>query len=279
MKFGQNKEIMEFGVPIGQGSEDYAKLFLQSSIKTDPSIHWILCLDPYTNKDKLEEKIKTFKSHYRFVESPNLFPIKKGVDFRRYRYMGIRGGILLDHLIASSTSDIMGIFDIDMAFLHPNWAKIMISQIKDNCIACGSEPTIENSWRKYPSSMACVFNRKKFQEIGISYKKPTNPDETHVLVTEENQFIWNRPLGTKIYMEIGCEIPPKIAKSGYKVSLLESVRTSPETEVYKWENKPIIAHMTKSRSRVYNEHPDSIWWLNEVKLTAEGNGIQLEITS
>lgn len=266
----------EFGVPVGQGSEKYLKLFLQSSILTDPTITWMLCLDPYTNKEKLEEEISPYKSHYRFIDSPELFPMNTKKDFRRYRYMGIRGAKLMDTLITASNNTIMGLFDVDMVFLHPNWAKIMIEQIKDDVVICGSEPTIPNSWRKYPSSMACVFNRTKFKEMNISYQKPN--DSTHIIVTEENQHIWNRPIDTLVYMEIGCEIPLKLAKNNYKAVVLESIRTiEPETEVYKWEGVPLIAHMTKSRSRVYNEHPDSIWWLNKAKEIAEINNIFLTI--
>ncbi len=114
--------------------------------------------------------------------------------------------------------------------------------------------------------------------MGGNYKKPGTPETAHVIVTEENQKVWNRPVGTQVYMETGCNVPLAVMAGGYRSAVLNSVKTiDPETELYSWKGRPLMGHLTNSRLRPYNDNSDSIKWLKAMKGLAELNGVTLEI--
>lgn len=270
--------MFEFGAPIGPGSEGYLKLLLHSSAITEPKIKWVFILDPLTDTDAVMETLKPFSGKYRIIESLNL---PTDINYKTYRYTSLRHGAMLDALWMAAESEITGVFDLDVAFLCQGWAQTMSAQINGDTIACGSEPVIDDLWRGYPSSMACVFSKQKFLEIGASYDRTTDPEKMGgkwIDVTDENNSIWNKPVGSKVYMETGYRIPREMAKHGYKTVLLDSMRTKdPQFEFYSFKGKKMISHMTMSRQRTYDDHIHSKTWLKMVREEALLNGVNLDI--
>lgn len=249
---------ISFGVIVGPDYQDYLRLFLKTAEKTSSIKKWNICLDSFCK----EEDFAEFSQH-------NFITMKTKTQHISLRDTGHRHAEVIENFIDQAPDNLVCFFDCDIAFLKKGWDETMSSLMEDNIIAVGTEPCKDDSWRGFPNGFGMLLRKDLFNKIGATFKKKqyiirvprgTKGPRAEKIVTEENQHIWQRPIGHKIYCEIGIDFVEKSYENNYKGVAIPCIKKFGESQFFGFsENDILFSHCTNSRYGDFKSRHASDW--------------------
>lgn len=255
---------------VGPANREHLELLLETARQTADNLRWLLCIDPLANPDDFRPLVE--KYNCTLVDPPeNLRRPGSG-----QRYVGHRHASNLNALVAAAQSDTVIVCDVDVVWLKKGWVDDITRPLAGKCAVCGTEPVNDDSWRGWPNPAALAFKKSVFTELGIDFSKPHPPE--WAVVDEANQKLWNRDIGTKVYMEVACQIPLKLSAAGYTAAVLPPVDMVGPSGFFGTApgQPPLVTHMTMSRHFGPFEQKKHVgqWW-RRTRYWAEQAGITL----
>lgn len=271
-------ERLSCGVPVGPDEKRGLKYAINSlrsaSELASCGLTYTVALDPKLDNDKSRDKIISALPGLtlRFVSVPESSMV------RAANSCGHVHGEMLQALIDSAGTELFCVFDADTAFLMRDWDKFLIREMDASPrigrlrrVIVGSESPLDDKYREFPTSMFFTVRTREFRELGVQMNKnktsitkwpgygPEKGGKGWVVVSEENQRLYCRPPGTKLYMDTGFEMLPAVRSSPYDWAVFRAVKE----EGYEWyfaaDGRPILTHMTGSYVRPWDSAESAAW--------------------
>jgi hypothetical protein len=144
------------------------------------------------------------------------------------------------------------IIDCDTAFLQLNWDTQILKFLNEKVVIVGTEYHKFSLLAKYinfPNVVMSIFNTQKFKELKIDFK--TIPGE-HKICTNEEAFFWDRPVGSKIYLDTGYQLPVVVKKAGLQAKTLTFLKPPSLGCGQEWalDGKSFFTHLKGSSARM-----------------------------
>tara|TARA_Y100000310_G_scaffold326400_1_gene391249 strand:+ start:116 stop:928 length:813 start_codon:yes stop_codon:yes gene_type:complete len=253
--------MLECGIVVGgKNFQDFMVLTICSGeLLKEGDITWVIYVDSNFSEavaldtlEKIKKEFPNFK--FKLIPSQNLTSMSKA---------GFRHGTNLDYLVSKLENEKVMILDQDIVFLKQGWDTYFKQFLKKDVIAVGVESTNIDAWKKTPMIFAVLFDKLKFEELGIFFKKDHKKfdwsSSGYVTITRENKHIWGDKEGTKIYLENGYMMPYLINNSRYKTKVFEGEvkkESSPSEWFYTDTEELLCFHYRMSRT-------SSIYYLPE----------------
>lgn len=248
---------LQIGIPCGPNSELFANFLLSTisrTITNNTKIEVLLGINkPGIQKDLITANIKNL--NIRFVE-------------RHSSHQSSMGHADCLNLITDHMTSRWGIFlDADVAILKKEWQIDLINQLNNQVVMIGSEyHKNDGKMVRRPNVITCAFDVEVFKKLNIDFM----PSMKSILIDENNQHIFGGKLGSRIFMDTGCDMIETLVTNGYETKVLDIVSPRyPEThkdlkvldlnhrgEEYHLNNMAISTHIGRSLTRNFNN--DSI---------------------
>ena len=255
----------QIGIPCGPNSELFVNFLLSTINKTihnKKTTEIILGINkPGIKLDLITQGIKEL--NLRVVE-------------RHSNHQSSFGHADCLNLIFENMNAQWGFFlDADTAVLKKEWDLDLIGELTENTVMIGSE-YYKNDGKmvKRPNVITCAFDIKTFKKLKIDFM----PSMKTIVIDEKNKNIFGSPIGSKIFLDTGCDMIENLISSGYETKVLNIVSPRyPETnqnlkvldlnqrgEEYHLSQKAISTHIGRSLSRDFNSDPIILNWKQKI---------------
>lgn len=267
-KVNMNRTI-QIGIACGNNCESYVNFLIDSIRKTisgDNEIQFILGINR-KNVDvasmlvpNIDFKIETINA----LDEVNLIPSSEC------------HGRTLDAILRHMNSEYGMFVDCDCAFLEKGWDNILLDLLIDKTVIIGPEYDGQK-YMNFPNIVGCLFKTQILKDLEVSLV-PAD----FIRIDENNSFIYNRPIGDRIMLDVGWQLCYKLKTNNYEGIALPLVRTqnkdgsvkskySPKFvkdkmrgEEHQLNGIPILTHIGRSSVRDFSD-PIIVEWCNRVK--------------
>jgi hypothetical protein len=242
---------IQIGIACGYNCERYVDFMIQSILRTAANVDkltFLLCVSSTrVNTGFLDDVMR-----------------KSGLQYTLFHYIIVGGtlshnhGQCLDQLLTKMSTDIGMIIDCDVVMLEPKWDITLPALLDDKHIILGSEYDGQK-YKNFPNAIFCMFKTKILRDLKISFLPRGS-----IIVTEADAILYEVPCDSKIYLDVGCELPVKIKKAGYSgipMRMASHGRTAHDCkfmmpgmngEEYQYNNIPYCSHVGRSSTRDFD---------------------------
>ena len=253
------KQEIDFLIPCGRNSEEYAQFLINSVEQTTSSTKFRFVLginDDYVSKEKLLK----IKSHY---------PIKV-VDCRTKGAYSYGHGQSLDALVHYVETDYFVICDCDVVFLTEEWDQLFLNNfLADEKLAAIGTEYDGSKYMNFPNVVMSMLKTQIIKQCNVSFL-PAPPEKRKLTITYESSKIYGRDVGEVIDLDTGWQLCYNLKSNGYNGLTLPLRRKSAGDECiflkegvrgeeYLLEDKPICSHVGRSFTRSF-DNPIVVSW-------------------
>ncbi len=250
-----SRQDLEVIIPCGNNSDKYVANFVKTALETcsdDTDLTFSIGINNFPQFDLncLNFAKQYAKINFKVVDT-NLAPGSQG------------HAIVLQSLFDDVKSENCLISDCDIVMLHKNWDTIMFSHLNENVVIVGTDYFPFSNLPKYvgfPALIVVLFKTSMIKENNLSFMPHPNPG-AHIIKTQEESFAYNRPIGHKIYLDVGYEFPLKLKPKnldGYCFQMVKSGKLQIGQEFH-YKGNPIINHM-KGSSCIHSSQQHAQNW-------------------
>ena len=257
---------LQIGIPCGPNSESFANFLLSTinrTITNNTKVEVLLGINkPNIQKNLITADIKNL--NIKFIERHSL-------------HQSSAGHADCLNLITEHMTSRWGIFlDADVAILKKEWEIDLLSQLNNHVVMIGSE-YYKNDGKmvRRPNVITCAFDVDVFKKLNINFM----PSMKSILINENNQHIFGAKIGSRIFMDTGCDMIKTLITSGYETKVLDIVSPryiethkdlkvldlNQRGEEYHLDNVAISTHIGRSLTRNFNNDPIVFNWKSKIE--------------
>lgn len=251
---------MQLGIPCIDTSFGYARALVWSISITARKKNDISIIFTVPNG----EGIRYIEMVESFGMLANVIEIDTGKKCNRSH------GEALNILFESMTHDVCGFIDCDVVMLMKHWDNILTRYLTGDAAIIGSEYWQKNKYGNFPNVIFCLFKRKLLEDCHVDFS-PYNFYRVNCNLMAD---IYSRPVGHKLLLDTGYELPLKLKSNGYEGVCLTPIRSFARKAVvrtrkhkkageeYHLDGKPVCTHFRRCAEFKYTHRRVSEWRKN-----------------
>lgn len=256
---------LDIGIAAGNNSDFYLNFLLNNMSRTMllESVRIIVCINNYRQFDLevLKRWPGDIECHYLDTET---VPGSEG------------HGLALNFLLSKMTATYGAFVDSDIGFLAKNWDTWMISQLKPGSIeVVGTEYTNQSKYRNFPNTIVCAFRTQFMQSTNIDFRPLLEPRTSEYIVqTEAEAHAWGTPVGQRILLDCGYQLPLKVRGAGADGVPIPYVGTGVIGigQEHHIQGIPAMTHLKGSSVKDKND-PGANLWMQRIEAYLKQMGI------